>query len=123
MSATASELAAKRRGTRAFIDRDPNRYAVVLSREDLEWSGGSFNRTNLRSLKRQGMVLVPTNQQLPERRTVEGQSLTPEFILIGQHDADIRNGDWFYIEGTKYEVVFVRPDKTYETVAEVVYRG
>lgn len=123
MSATASELAAKRRGTKAFIDRDPNKYAIVLSREDLEWSGGSFNRTNLRSLKQQPMVLVATNQQLPERRTLEGQSLTPEFVLIGEYGTDIRNGDWFYLDGVKYEVVFVREDRSYEVVAEVVYRG
>lgn len=117
------ELETNRRNTAAHIARDPNSSVIVLSREDLVWEGGSFNRTNQRQLDDQKMSLIASVQQLPERRTVEGQSLTPEFILLGNYGADIENGDWFYLDGVKYEVVFVHPDRSYEVVAEVVYRG
>jgi hypothetical protein len=117
------ELEANRRNTAEFIRRDPARVVPVLSREDLVWDGGSFTRQNQRQVRGHAMALIASVQQLPERRTVEGQSLTPEFILLGEYGADILNGDWFYIEGVKYEVVFVHPDRSYQTKAEVVYRG
>ena len=120
---TTAELESKRRNTSEYIARDPAAKLLPLSREDLVWEGGSFNRANLQSLRAQRMLLLATNQQLPERRTVEGQTVTPEYVLLGSWDADIRNGDWFYVDGVKYEVVFVHPDRSYQTKAEVVYRG
>jgi hypothetical protein len=118
-----AELEANRRNTAEVIARDPSKIVPLLSREDLVWDGGSFNRTNQRQVRGKSMMLIASVQQLPERRTIEGQSLTPEFILLGEYGADIENGDWFYIDGVKYEVVFVHPDRSYQTKAEVVYRG
>jgi hypothetical protein len=75
------------------------------------------------TLTSQRVTLIAPTQQLPERRTIAGITVVPEYLLKGKHDADIQRGDWYFVDGVKYEIVFVYPDRRYQTKAEVVYLG
>ena len=54
---------------------------------------------------------------------IGGEEIKPDFVLLGEHDADIKSGDWYMKDGAKHEVLYVREDRRYETWAEVKYRG
>ena len=61
-----------------------------------------------------------------EERTIDGQTVTPDYVLMGKYDADMKAGDTFTLgaEPDKYyEIVFVREDRRYECIGEVTYRG
>lgn len=119
-----TELAANKRQTDAFIRTHPNRVAITLSRQTMvnDEEGGWVSDTTVVG-GQQYVALIATNLQLPIRRSVDGQEIQPEYILIGYPDADITRGDWFWLDGVKYEVVFVNPNRSYEVRAEVAYRG
>lgn len=111
-----------RKQTRDFIAANP--LSVILSRADSVPDGAGGLTTPLPMNRPvQIMRVIQQGTEMPVRRSVDGEELQPEFVLLGEHDADIRRGDWFFINGIKYEVFWVRPDRRYETWAEVVSRG
>jgi hypothetical protein len=119
-----AELRANIKQTDAFIKSHPYKRNIVLSRQDkVDDGAGGWTSAPAVIGSPSEMALVPSATQLPVRRTLDGQEVTPEYTLIARHTADIRNGDWFWVDGIKYEVVFVFPNKSYEIKAEVIYRG
>jgi hypothetical protein len=120
---TSVELQAQRRQTMAEVGAT-GRW-MTLNRQ--EWveniSGGNRPSGPPASLVRQRLLLVAPTTQLPERQTIGGITMVPEYILKGDYQADVQRGDWFYIDGVKYEVVFVHPNREYQVKAEVVYLG
>lgn len=123
MPVDVNEVAVQRKLTREFIRRG-NRKELVLNFEQkvADLSGGMKRGVPDTRSKQVFHLAVPTTQ-LPERVTAAGITAVPEYILVGYHDAVVQRGDWFYMDGIKYEVVFVHPDRSYETRAEVVYLG
>lgn len=117
------ELHMQQRNTEAHLDADGE--PVVLTRNSLPTPDGSGGYTSggAEPIEEQEFVLSTTNRQLPIRRTVDGIEISPEYIMTGRWDADVQAGDWFFKEGIKYEVVFVHLDRSFETTAEVTYRG
>jgi hypothetical protein len=113
----------QKRNTLAYLDADAE--WVTLSRNAMPAADGSGGYTagGTTPLDPQEFVLTTTNRQLPIRRTVDGLEVSPEYIMTGRWDADIQAGDWFFRNGVKFEVVFVHLDRSYETTAEVMYRG
>jgi hypothetical protein len=118
-----TELKAQRKLTAEFIRRG-NRQRLTLSYADkvADASGGHTRGPATVRDTQEFHWSIPTTQ-LPERVTLDGTVVVPEYILVGHHDAVVERGDWFYLGGVKYEVVFIHPDRSYETRAEVVYRG
>lgn len=123
MPVGVTELATQRRLTAEFIRRG-NRKRLLLNRETLvqDLSGGWRQGTPTALAGQEFHLGLPTTQ-LPERNTAAGQTVQPEYVLVGYHNADIHRGDWFFLDGIKYEIVFIHPDRSYETRAEVVYLG
>lgn len=118
----ATELKMQRRQTNAFIAAKP--IDVRLNRVDTAPNGsGGFTRLPPTTQPEQRLRLQDTNYQTPIRQLLDGEEVQPQFVLIGPYDADIQRGDWFFINGKKYEVVFVHENTSYEVKAEVVYRG
>jgi len=122
---TALELDRNRKMTDFFIKTHPRKTAIVLSRETFVNDGaGGWKRSGVpQTRSSQDMAFLPVTTQLPVRRTQDGQEVNPEYTLIARYDAVIEPGDWFWVNGVKYEVVFIHPDKSYEIKAEVTYRG
>ena len=116
------DLVLLRKQTLEFIDFNPKE--VVLQRSDMIADGSGGVKPTIVPLPAQTLrqVTQPTSQQV-YRRTIDGQEVKPEFVLICPFDADIQNFDWYFSGGVKYEIVYVRDDRRYECWAEVAYRG
>lgn len=121
--AASVELQQQRRMTLAEIGAAPT--TIALQRQDYidDLSGGQKPNGAPATLRSQRVTIISPTQQLPERRTLAGITVQPEFLLKGRWDADIQRGDWYFVQGVKYEVVYVDPDHRYQTKAEVVYLG
>jgi hypothetical protein len=122
MARTLFELEMLQRTTKSWLESDGE--TITLSRvTSIADGAGGFGRDTPTARSPQPVVLESSNRQLPQRRTVDGIEVQPEYTMVGMWDADINRGDWFYKDGIKYEVVFVDDDKSYQTTAEVIYRG
>jgi hypothetical protein len=116
------DLATLRKQTAEFIGYNP--VIINLQRATTESDGAGGVRRTLGPVGDQTFRKITQNTSTAVfRRTIDGQEVQPEFVLLGMHSADIKNGDWFYQDGIKYEVVYVRDDRRYETWGEVAYRG
>lgn len=114
------ELEMRRQSTTDFIVAEP--FSIVLSRRPLIPDGaGGFKRGPAVALPGQVARLVQSNNQLPLKSTVDGREVQPEFLLVGEWDADVLAGDTFTLDGTRYEVLFVYPNRTEAARAEVGY--
>lgn len=119
----ASENEVMRKQTKQFIEVYPQSIPLVRTAMIADGSGG---------VKSSGPSPLPaqifrqiTQPTSPEvfRRTIDGEEVQPDFVLLGEWDADIAIGDWYMKDGAKHEVVYVKEDRRYETWAEVKYRG
>lgn len=118
------ELAVMRKQTSMFIKENP--VDIVIQRGGTRTSdgaggwvtspGGAIPSQRVRLIPQQrGGALQSTN--------VDGERIQPEFVLIGEHDADVQTGDTFIMGGREYDITYVRIDHDYETWGEVVFRG
>lgn len=117
------ELAVLRKQTLHFIRSNPddiafNRGADKVSDGAGGWTWGPGGAT----LEPQQMRLIPVGGRV-QSRNVNGEEVTPAYVLIAAHDADVDMDDTFDHNGRMYEVIFIREDRRYETWLEVVYRG
>jgi hypothetical protein len=111
-----------RRQTEQFIAVFPQE--IVLTRSDMVSDGAGGVKATLVPLPAQTFrqITQPTNTTV-FRRTIDGEEVQPDFVLLGEYDVDVKSGDWYMKDGAKHEVVYVRDDRRYETWAEVKYRG
>ena len=118
----ASENEVMRKQTKEFIAIYPQ--SLVLTRSEMVSDGSGGVVGTLTSLPAQTFrqITQPTNTQV-FRRTIDGEEVQPDFVLLGEYDADVKIGDWYMKEGAKHEVVYVKDDRRYQTWAEVKYRG
>lgn len=116
------DLVKMRKDTKEFIGYNP--VDIVLNRHDMVADGaGGVKRTLVPLNPQTFRIITQATREQVFRRTVDGIEVQPEFVLLGEYDADIKHGDWYMRSGIKYEVVYVRDDRRYETWGEVAYRG
>lgn len=108
--------------TRDFIAEAPTE--ISIQRDTLSPDGaGGFGKVTS-TLDPQTVRIIERNTAASVlRTTVDGREVTPDFVIIAEYDADIRTDDAFFLDGIKYEIVYVRMRRDYETWAEVNYRG
>lgn len=113
-----SELEINRLNTKAFIDADP--VSLVLShreKEDTPTGGFKFGDPVLRDA--QTFRLIPQSDIMPQVQTPDGTTLTPTYVLLGTHDAQMSRWDTFSLNGIDFVIVSpIRPDYTLENVYE-----
>ncbi len=122
MGISPVELSVQRALTKAFIRADEKE--VVLSRRArVDDGAGGIVLGDAVPLAPQLLRLIPLGDGAQERLTADGKSVTPSYMLMGEHTADMQRGDTFTVNGRRYELVFVNENRQYEIKAEVVYRG
>lgn len=98
-----------RKQTEAMIHYRPE--SVVLTRTTLVADGsGGFTQTGPTPLVPQLMRLIPTRsitEQAPIRVTADGQTVSPNWYLLCEWDADVEIRDTATVRGHKLEVVYV----------------
>lgn len=109
-------LTVERKQTKQFIDQNPTE--VVLQRASWVPDGaGGQKPAQWTEVKPQTMRLVP--QTLPkETRTSAGEMVNVEFIIVAEHNADIKEDDVFVMDNRRYEIVWVYNQNGYELKAE-----
>lgn len=121
MTLRTAELAVQRRNTRAFIAADA--VEVELSRTTRTDDGaGGFEQGSVTLLGPQTFRLLPQEDGATARTTAEGETATPEYILMGDSDVDVERWDTFTLAGRRYQVVYI-DNRQYEIKAEVIYLG
>lgn len=122
MAISPAELTAQRRTTEAFIRADGE--VVILERSTFvsDGAGGSV-RGAPAPLQPQFMRLIPLQDGSPEQMTADGEAISPSYMLLGKHDADMERWDRFTRDGERYEVVSVNSNRQYECKGLVVYHG
>ncbi len=122
MGISAAELRVQRSLTEKFIGADS--FPVVLYRSSRTADGaGGWIPGDPAPLPPQVMRLIPLQDGAQERFTADGQAVTPGYMLMGKHDADMARWDTFEHRGATYEVVFINENRHYQVKGEVVYRG
>jgi hypothetical protein len=115
---TADQL--RQRQSEALINMKP--VSVVLRRAPITPDGaGGWVKGVPVNLPAQTMRLVPASPVTNDsgaRATANGRMVTPTWLLIAEHDADILNFDECDVLGHNLEVVYVNDVPTERIVAE-----
>ena len=111
-----------RKQTASFIAIYPQAISLVRAVMVPDGSGGVKGTLSTLAAQTFRQITQATNTSV-FRRTIDGEEVQPDFVLLGAWDADVKIGDWYMKEGAKHEIVYVREDRRYETWAEVKYRG
>jgi hypothetical protein len=117
------DLATLRKQTAEFIGYNPMEVVLLRPQRVADGSGG-WKDDPPTALASQTMrkITQPTNSQV-FRRTIDGEEVKPDFVLLGEYNADVQNGDYWLEDGRRYDVVYVKDDRRYETWGEAIYRG
>lgn len=117
-----AEVAIQRMLTEAFIAADAN--DVVLEPFSRESNGsGGYRKISQPPRAPQVMRLVPISTTSFERMTLDGRTVSPQFVLLGQWNSLMDRGDKFSLLGKRYEVVHVQEKSEYIRKGESVLLG
>jgi hypothetical protein len=121
MTLRAAELKAQQRLSLAFIQADVRDVVLMRSPRTDDGAGG-FVVGEPVPVAAQKLRLLPQEDGATERTTAEGESATPQFMLMGPWNANMQRFDEFTLDGVRYQVVYI-DDRKYELKGEVVRLG
>lgn len=119
---SSAELAVQRRLTRAFVLADQISVSLIRTPRIPNGSGG-FEAGTPESLPEQTFRLIPSEDGATARTTSEGETATPEYMLLGEYSVDMQRFDRFQIGTRRYEITFISENRQYEVKGEVNYLG
>lgn len=112
----------QRRLTEEFIAADI--VILELSRPLKVTNGaGGFRKNGVQTVTSQRFRFIPSQDGATERLMADGRKVTPGYILMGEHSADMERFDEFELDGRRYQIVFINEKRDYETKGEVAYIG
>jgi len=119
------ELQINRRNTRYFIDQDPTDLVLKRPQNAKSATGARVRATSI-AIPEQRFKLImvsPAGGSL-DQSSEDGRMVRADYVLIGEHDADIEAGDFWYDDfGQQWVVYSLIPYNGYETRANVSARG
>jgi hypothetical protein len=120
----ATETRVQRRLTKKYNDAEPASISLIRPTIVITAAGGKKKDTKI-PLPAQQFRLVPFKKRLTAitRDTPDGNIVNLAYVLIGEHDADVKPGDYFEWDGGMYDVISIEPNRSYRTAANVTYRG
>jgi hypothetical protein len=118
----SAELAIQRRLTESFVNADYVILSLVRTPRISDGAGGFKDGTPV-TLAPQTFRLTPSEDGATARTTSEGETATPEYMLIGAYTVDLARFDRFTIGSRRYEVTFISENRQYEVKGEVNYLG
>lgn len=115
------ELAAQTRITEAFIAADGIWVSLQRPTRTPDGAGGVEVGTPV-SIAPQYLRLLPQEDGATARTTAEGETATPEYMLMCPPGANVARFDEFQIGVRRYQIVYI-DNRQYEVKAEVIYLG
>lgn len=107
--------------TKAFIAAAPSDIILLRRTRTPDGAGGTEVGSPV-PVETQRMRLLPQEDGATARTTADGESATPEYMLMAEHDCDMARFDEFTMDGRRYQVVYI-DDRHYEVKGEVIYLG
>lgn len=68
----------------------------------------------------QTVRVIPLTSNASLTLTLEGEEVRVDFILMGEHDADVRVGDHFEARGLEFKIIHIQEKRDYQTKAELI---
>lgn len=121
MTIRPGELKAQRKLSAAFIRADYRDVSLLRRTRTDDGAGGTLVGEAL-PLAPQRMRLLPQEDGATARTTAEGETATPEFMLMAEWDADMERFDEFEADGARFQIVYV-DDRKYELKGEAIRLG
>ena len=121
MTLRPAELKAQQRVSLAFIDADVRMIDLLRSPRTADGAGGVAVGDPV-SVGAQRLRLLPQEDGATARTTAEGETATPQYMLMGPWNANMQRFDEFVLDGVRYQVVYI-DDRKYELKGEVVRLG
>jgi hypothetical protein len=118
----AAELELQEGITRAFILADAEN--LVLRRRTRTSDGaGGFKYATPVDLAVQVFRIIPQTDQVPEIQDSNGRMAMPEWVILGESGADMKQYDRFTWRGMDWEIVQIHQKPDYEKKGDVVRVG
>lgn len=121
MTLRDGELQVQRKISNVFIEADGQTIALLRRPRGADGAGGVLVGA-AEPLPAQRFRLLPQEDGATARTTAEGETATPEYMLMGPWDADMARFDEFMIGSTRYQIVYI-DDRQYEIKGEVIRLG
>jgi hypothetical protein len=116
------ELSVQRMLTAAFLEADPLEIQLNRPTRTPDGAGGYVDAlVPVGGLQR--LRLIPLGDGADQRTTADGVAVTPTYMLMGTHLANMRRWDEFSVDGRRYQIVFINQNTQYEVKGEVAYLG
>lgn len=117
----ALELKFQRRLSAAFIAAD---YLMIplLRRTRTSDGAGGVQASDPVPQPVQRFRLLPQEDGATARATADGESATPEYMLMGEWDCDMQRWDEFVIDSRRFQIVYI-DNRQYEIKGEAIYLG
>lgn len=116
------ELQAQRRLSAYFIEADGILVALQRQPRTADGAGGTSVGDAV-PLAAQAFRLLPQEDGATARTTSEGETATPQFMLMGAYDCDMARFDLFTLDdGRRFEIVYI-DNRQYEIKGEAVFLG
>jgi hypothetical protein len=116
-----AELAVQIGLTKAFINADPITVQLLRRPRTPDGAGGMTIGEPVAQAP-QVFRLLPQEDGATARTTANGESATPEFMLMGSPGVNMQRFDQFVLTGRRFEIVYI-DDRQYEVKGEAVYLG
>lgn len=117
------ELHVMRKQTMAFIRSNPVELVIVRKTIVADGAGGVSYTITPQAPQIFRLITQLSQGEGLSRLTDDGIETRPDFVLLGEYDANIQTHDYFMLQGRKYENVYTRTDRRYQTWSEISYRG
>lgn len=121
MTLRAGELKVQTGITQAFIAADA-RTVVLMRRPRTPDGAGGTDVGEPVAQGAQTLRLLPQEDGATARTTAEGETATPEFMLVGMPGTNMARFDEFALDGRRFQIVFI-DDRQYIVKGEAVLLG
>lgn len=121
MTLRAAELKVQTRLSAAFIDADARTVVLQRRTRTSDGAGGTSVGEPVAQFP-QRMRLLPQEDGATARANADGESATPEYMLMGLPDCNMQRFDEFTLDGIRYQVVYI-DNRQYEVKGEVIRLG
>lgn len=121
----SATLAANRAATKLFIDDDPSIIALTPHSRQKSNSGAYMNAPGGHRPVQAFKLIYQSAKGEPDG-TSDGAIAKQTVVIVGEHDADIEQGDtfiWPPASGVKWVVTGLHPHNGYEVKADAVAYG
>lgn len=116
------ELKVLRKQTHRFIAENPEDVTLRRNATRTGDGAGGWTTTPGTPIPPQRVRLVIQGGNVASRN-LDGEEVSPAYVMLAEYDADVEIGDVFTLAGRDYKIHFVREDRDYEVWAEVIDHG